>query len=121
MDFIQFCYAQKILLAVFPPHTTHSLQPLDVVLFGPLASCYSQELVQYLHNSQGLMAICKGDFFLLFHSAWMSSSKEETVRKSFEATGIHPMNAEVILKRYNTATSSDGDGLGISPKGNRSS
>jgi hypothetical protein len=31
------------------------------------------------------------------------------------------MNAEVILKRYNTATSSDGDDPGISPKGNRSS
>jgi hypothetical protein len=121
MDFIQFCYAQKILLAVFPPHATHSLQLLDVVLFGPLASCYSQELVQYLHNSQGLMAMRKGDFFLLFHSAWMSSFKEETVRKSFEATGIHPMNAEVILKRYKTATSSDGNDLGISAKGNRSS
>jgi hypothetical protein len=121
MDFIQFCYAQKILLAVFPPHATHSLQPLDVVLFGLLASCYSQELVQYLHNSQGLMAMRKGDFFLLFHSAWMSSFKEETVRKSFEATGIHPMNAEVILKRYNTATSSNRDDLGILPKGNRCS
>jgi hypothetical protein len=115
MDFIQFCYAQNILLAVFPLHATHSLQPLDVVLFEPLASYYSQELIQYLHNSQELMAMRKGDVFLLFHSAWMSSFKEETVRKSFEATGIHLMNAEVILKHYNTATSSNGDDLGILP------
>ncbi|KAI1676492.1 DDE-1 domain containing protein [Pyrenophora tritici-repentis] len=34
-DFIDFC---EILLMVFPPHSTDSLQPLDVVLFAPLAS-----------------------------------------------------------------------------------
>ena len=50
----------------------------------------------------------------------MSSFKEETVRKSFEATGIFQINAKVILKHYNTATSSDRDDLGISPQGNRS-
>jgi hypothetical protein len=33
-DFIDFCDSNRILLAIFPPHSTHSLQPLDVVLFG---------------------------------------------------------------------------------------
>jgi hypothetical protein len=32
-DFIDYCDGNRILLAIFPPHATHSLQPLDVVLF----------------------------------------------------------------------------------------
>jgi hypothetical protein len=34
MDFITFCDENKIILAVFLPHATHKLQPLDVVLYG---------------------------------------------------------------------------------------
>jgi hypothetical protein len=46
---IDFCDAKKILLAVFPPHSTHTLQPLDVVLFSSLSNNYSQELNRHLH------------------------------------------------------------------------
>lgn len=31
-DFIDYCDHNKILLAIFPPHATHTLQPLDVCL-----------------------------------------------------------------------------------------
>jgi hypothetical protein len=97
MEFINLCNAKKILLAVVPPHATHSLQPLDVVLFAPLSSSYSQELEHFIHQSQGLLTIRKGDFFPLFWAAWTSSFKVETIRKRFEATGIFPMNADIIL------------------------
>ncbi|KAG9191048.1 hypothetical protein G6011_09136 [Alternaria panax] len=30
MEFIEYCHEHKILLAVLPPHATHTLQPLDV-------------------------------------------------------------------------------------------
>ena len=40
-DFIEYCHANKILLAIFPPHSTHSLQPLDVVVFSLLSAAYS--------------------------------------------------------------------------------
>ena len=99
-DFIDYCDANRILLAVFPPHSTHTLQPLDVVMFKPLSSAYSAELTNYLHASQGLIAIKKGDFFPLFYRAWISSFKKETILKSFEATGIWPQESEVILRRF---------------------
>jgi hypothetical protein len=51
MDFINYCNDNKILLAVFPPHSTHTLQPLDVGLFKPLSTAYSIELSSYLHDS----------------------------------------------------------------------
>jgi hypothetical protein len=42
----------------------------------------------------------KGDFFPLFWDAWISSFKEETILKSFEATGIWPKDLERILKIF---------------------
>jgi hypothetical protein len=49
-DFIKYSHENKILLCVFPPHSIHRLQPLDVVMFKPLASAYSQELDAHLQR-----------------------------------------------------------------------
>jgi transposase len=32
MDFINYCDTHRIILAILPPHSTHTLQPLDVVI-----------------------------------------------------------------------------------------
>jgi hypothetical protein len=47
MNFLNWCDKHRILVAVYPPHTTHRLQPLDVSLFRPLANYYSQLLEQF--------------------------------------------------------------------------
>jgi hypothetical protein len=41
MDFIEYCDQNRILLAVYPAHSTHTLQPLDVVMFKPFSSAHS--------------------------------------------------------------------------------
>jgi hypothetical protein len=107
MDFIDYCDKNKILLAIFPPHSTHTLQPLDVVMFKPLSQAYSSELTTHLHKGQGLISIKKGDFFPLFWRAWLSSFKEETILKSFEATGIWPIDPDIILKRFSYTPEQD--------------
>ena len=43
-DLIEYCDQHKILLLIFPPHATHTLQPLDVVCFKSLAQNYSNKL-----------------------------------------------------------------------------
>jgi hypothetical protein len=50
MDFLNYCDKNKIILAIFPPYLTHTLQPLNVVMFKPLLTAYSKELTTYLHN-----------------------------------------------------------------------
>jgi hypothetical protein len=62
-DFIDYCDTKKILLAVFPPHSTHTLQPLDVVLFSPLSYNYMHKLNRYLHRLQGLIGLEKTRLF----------------------------------------------------------
>lgn len=42
MEFINLCDSKRIILIVFPSHTTHRLQPLDIGLFLPLATTYSK-------------------------------------------------------------------------------
>jgi hypothetical protein len=44
LSFLEWCRSNRILVAVFAPHPTHRLQPLDVSLFGPLARYHSQSL-----------------------------------------------------------------------------
>jgi hypothetical protein len=100
MEFIDYCDRHRILLIVLPPHPTHTLQPLDVVLFKPLSQAYSNELTNHLHKAQDLIPIKKRVFFLLFWRAWISSFAESLIFKAFEATGIWPMDAIVILRRF---------------------
>ncbi len=98
--FLRYCYLHKILVAIFPPHSTHTLQPLDVVMFKPLSSEYSKQLTTRLHRSKGLVPVKKGDFFPLFWQAWLNSFTKTHILKSFEATGIHPLNRDKILTRF---------------------
>ena len=44
MKFLDWCDKHKILIAVYPSHSTHRLQPLNVSLFSPLANFYSQNV-----------------------------------------------------------------------------
>jgi hypothetical protein len=112
MDSLDHCDKHRILLAIMPPHSTHTLQPLDVVMFKPLSSSYSNELTTHLHKSQGLIPMKKGDFFPLFWKAWHAASRKELVEKSFKATGIWPMERDVILNRFTKpATNEHADDL----------
>jgi len=36
-----------VIMISFPPHTTHALQPLDVVFYGPLKTFYKSSLWQF--------------------------------------------------------------------------
>src|SRR4051794_12182891 len=94
MSFIDYCDKNKILLLVFPPHATHTLQPLDVVMFAPLAAAYSRALTQFLHQSQGLCGITKRDFFRLFYTAWDVTFTSKNIAKAFSATGLFPLDPQ---------------------------
>jgi len=78
-------------------------------MFKPLSTAYSSALTTYLHKSQGLIPIKKGDFFPLFWEAWVASFRKQLVEKSFSATGIWPMEREVITQRFVKKAANQGD------------
>jgi hypothetical protein len=107
MDFIEYYDRRRILLMVLPPPSNRTLQPLDVVMFKPLSQAYHTALITFLQKAQGLISTKKEDCFPLFGQAWMSSFKESSILKSFEATGIWPMDPSPILQRFTYTASPD--------------
>jgi hypothetical protein len=64
--FIKYCFENKILLIIYPPHATHTLQLLNVVMFQSLSFNYKEILSTQVQDSQGLLLVKKIDFFLIF-------------------------------------------------------
>jgi hypothetical protein len=100
MRFIDYADANRIVLAVLPPHSTHRLQPLDVGLFSPLATFYSQQIDQLLTESQGLVRLTKRDFWSLFYEAWKQAFTMKNVQSAWEKTGIYPFNPQRVLSTF---------------------
>jgi hypothetical protein len=101
MKFIDYCNDNRILLMTYPPHSTHSLQPLDVGIFSPLSTAYSKQLEDFLHKSMGLSHITKRDFFRLFWPAWEQALSSKNILSSWRTVGISPLNPEIVLARFN--------------------
>lgn len=51
-DFIQLCERNHIELFCLPAHSTHLLQPLDVVLFAPLQHHYALEIEEFTRTHE---------------------------------------------------------------------
>jgi hypothetical protein len=103
-EFLQYCLIHKSLLSVLPPHSTHSLQPLDVVLFSPLSTAYSAELLRHLQRNKGLLPVKKGDFFAIFWASYNISFISKNILTAFEAISVEPRNADAVLRRFRTPT-----------------
>lgn len=60
-DTIELARANKIVLLLLLPHTSHFSQPLDVVVFAPVKKGWKSELLEYFRSS-GTKAISKENF-----------------------------------------------------------
>jgi hypothetical protein len=109
MAIINYAHRHGIILCVLPSHSTHTIQPLDVVVFSPLSKAYTNALVDYLHQSQGMIPLTKADFIPLFWQAWSSTFTPELIKKAFLATGISPLDPDRILKKFTRRGNGEGD------------
>ncbi|KAF2228327.1 DDE-domain-containing protein, partial [Viridothelium virens] len=100
--FLEFCDKHRILVAVFPPHSTHRLQPLDVSLFSPLAIYYSQNLDNWIMRSQGLTHLQKSDFFMLFWPAFEKAFSPSNIESGWRKTGLQLFNPDIVLEQIST-------------------
>ena len=69
MKFINTYDELRILLLILPSHSTHRLQSLDVSLFAPLATFYTNGLNQLLSNSLSMVSMTKRAFWSVFWPA----------------------------------------------------
>lgn len=95
--FMDWCDKNRVLVVVYPPHSTHRLQPLDVSLFSPLASYYTQELTNWIVRTAGLSSITKRTFFELFWPAFQRAFVKENILSGWRETGLQPFNPNLVL------------------------
>ena len=105
MNFLDWCLEHRVLVACYPPYSTHRLQPLDVSLFSPLAVYYSQGLDLMLQQSQGISSVTKRDFFRLFWPAFIKAFTSSNIKSGFRKTGLVPFNPTAILQAFERAPS----------------
>jgi hypothetical protein len=112
LNFIEYCDSSQIILGIFPPLSTHRLQPLDVGIFSPLATAYSNELGRLIQSSQGFCSLSKRNFWKMFKPAWKQALTYDNIRSAFSATGIYPLNGEKfinLIKETPSPISSDSE------------
>jgi hypothetical protein len=117
-DFLQKALERKILIVIYPPHTAHRLQPLDVGCFAPLAAYYSQSLEAFSNSSEGLTRMSQKHFFSVFWPAWQRAFTESNIKSSWKKTGLVPWCPSVVLdklKQQPSATEQCSGRLSSSP------
>jgi hypothetical protein len=96
-DFKDYCLVRKILTLCMPAHSSHILQPLDVVCFSPLKLKYSQRVRDLARRR--VYHINKEGFLPAFKDAFLDVFTYDNCRKAFEAAGLVPINAQRVLDR----------------------
>lgn len=91
--FVDFCEKHQIVLLCLPSHTTHRLQPCDVGVFGPLASCWKSEVND---ASRKNIAITKYNLLEIYSRARDRAFTQTTIQSAFRKTGIHPFDPSMI-------------------------
>jgi len=100
MRFLHWYAEHHILVAVYPPHSTHRVQPLDVGSFSPLAIYYRQQLDAFWHRSQGLSSLSKHDFFTLFWNGYHKAFTANNIARGWSKTGLYPFNPEAVMQLF---------------------
>jgi hypothetical protein len=81
-DFKDYCLENMILTLCMPPHSSHILQPLDVVCFSPLKRKYSQRVRDLARKR--VFHVNKEGFLPAFKDAFFDVFTTENCRKAFK-------------------------------------
>ncbi|KGQ02871.1 hypothetical protein BBAD15_g11910 [Beauveria bassiana D1-5] len=97
IEFIKYCEDSGIIPFGMPPHLTHLLQPLDVVIFQPLKYHYQRGLDVVIRD--GITTIGKLEFLQLIQKAREKTLRSSLIISAFRNTGIYPYNPLVVLQQ----------------------
>lgn len=97
LEFLEFCSKNSIIPFGLPAHTTHLLQPLDVVVFQPYKHYHAKALDLLVR--EGIEEITKLEFLSVIEDIRSKTFKSATIISSFKRTGIYPLNASVVLSK----------------------
>ena len=96
LEVITFYYENNIVLCRLPFHTSHKLQPCDVVVFGPLKAAY-REQVDRLFRS-GANTVGKQHFTLLYDRARQIAITKRNILSGWSKASLFPFCPDRVLR-----------------------
>lgn len=94
LAFLNLAVALNIFIVSYPPHTTHALQGLDVVVFSSLK--HHWQVIRDARERNTGIPVKKEDFIALYSQARTATLSAKLIIKAFEKTGAHPINRNAI-------------------------
>lgn len=95
LDLVLLAREHHVVIICFPPHCTHRMQPLDVVLMAPLSQFYAQEVDKWLLQHPG-RSVSEKQVAELYGKAFMRAALMQTAVNGFRVTGIYPLDPNVF-------------------------
>ncbi len=96
-EILEFCAQQKIHIFPLPPHTSHILQPLDVILFQPFKHFHAKAVDQATQT--GCSKFTKLEILTPISSIRRDTFKKNFILSSFRECGLIPYNPQVVLAK----------------------
>jgi hypothetical protein len=98
LAFVRYAHQKDILIVSYASHSTHLLQPLDLVLFCPLQKAYSKAAADYTRTS--CCGVTKKDFWRFYYFAMKEAYTAENIESAWRTSGIFPLNSAPMGYKY---------------------
>ena len=93
-DVIKLAAANRVLVFCLPAHASHLLQPLDLLLFGPLKKDWMRACAAFHHLTSAI--VTQRNFAKNFSTAWNFSNTPDVIRGGFRKSGIYPFKPQAF-------------------------
>ena len=97
IEFLLEYKQNNVWLVFLPPHSTHVLQPLDLLCFSAVKLKYREQIID-LASLNNAALIKKHRFIKYYHKAREEGLTVRTIKSGWRTSGIYPWNPRKGLK-----------------------
>jgi hypothetical protein len=94
LGFLEYANSHDIIVLGYPPHCTHILQGLDVVIFSPLKHAYAKHAAAFYDTTH--CEVDKSEFLEVLGKAVEDAFTESNIMLAWRKTGLRPVDPSVI-------------------------
>jgi hypothetical protein len=97
IQFVRYCEMQKIILLRLPPHSTHFLQPLDVVIFQQWKHWHAEAIDSAVRHGVG--EFDRQTFLANIESIRKTTFSLGNIKSAFRKCGFVPFTPNIVLRQ----------------------